>query len=168
MKSRQKRKPRPKRPERISFQLKPRERRELDEISSASGTSVRIFKRIRILQLIDDGKSASAAAEAVGIDDETARRIARRYLDGGVKAAVFDAVRPGGTPMLDARLESQIVAMVCSKPPDGLSRWTLMTIAAEVVERGLVEKISDETIRRLLHRHELKPWREKNVVRRKS
>jgi hypothetical protein len=38
-------------------------------------------------------------------------------------------------------------------------------IAQEATRRGIVAKVGRETIRRLLTRHELKPWREKNVVR---
>jgi hypothetical protein len=58
--------------------------------------------------------------------------------------------------------------MICSKAPEGFSRWSLSLIVKEATERGYVESISEETIRRLLRRHELKPWREKNVVRGKA
>jgi len=135
------------------------------ELLSKGAAAVRVYKRARLLQLIDGGESASAAGAAVGVDDETARRIARRYLEGGLDAAVFDAPRPGATPVLDAKQESRIVAMVCAKAPEGISRWSISLIAKEATSRGIVERVSDETIRRLLHRHELKPWREKNVVR---
>jgi hypothetical protein len=54
--------------------------------------------------------------------------------------------------------------MVCSKPPEGRARWTVRLIAEEAVKRKLAPKMGRETIRVLLQSHELKPWREKNVV----
>jgi hypothetical protein len=44
-------------------------------------------------------------------------------------------------------------------------RWSLSLLVREVKRRGIVASISDETIRVLLAAHDLKPWREKNVVR---
>jgi hypothetical protein len=38
-------------------------------------------------------------------------------------------------------------------------------IAEEAVKRKLAPKVGRETIRILLQSHDLKPWREKNVVR---
>ena len=166
MKSKQKLKP--KRPERVRIKLKISERRYLDRLLSRGEGSVRVYKRARALQLLHAGKSPPKAAEATGLGEDTVRRVARRYEKGGLPRALHDAPRPGGVPLLDKRQEARVVAMVCSKPPDGLARWSLSLIAKEVMARGIVDKISDETIRRLLHRHELKPWREKNVVRRGS
>jgi hypothetical protein len=39
-------------------------------------------------------------------------------------------------------------------------RW----LAEEAVQRRLVPRVSRETVRILLENHDLKPWREKNVV----
>lgn len=55
--------------------------------------------------------------------------------------------------------------MVCAPPPEGRARWTVRLIAYEAVRRGLVPKVGRETVRELLLSHDLKPWREKNVVR---
>jgi hypothetical protein len=55
--------------------------------------------------------------------------------------------------------------MVCSQAPAGRARWTVRLIVEEAVKRKLVPKVGRETIRVLLQSHELKPWREKNVVR---
>ena len=162
MKSKKKLDPKPL--ERIRVKLKVGERRYLKRLLSRGQNSVRVYKRARALQLLDGGASAPQAANAAGLGEETVRRIARRYLDGGLDRALHDLPRPGAEPLLDKRQEAQIVSMVCSKPPDGLARWSISVISKEAVFRGFVDSVSDETIRRLLHRHELKPWREKNVV----
>ena len=54
--------------------------------------------------------------------------------------------------------------MVCSNPPEGQARWTVRLVAQEAVKRKLVPRVGRETIRILLQSHDLKPWREKNVV----
>ncbi len=54
--------------------------------------------------------------------------------------------------------------MVCSDPPEGRARWTVRLVAEEAVKRRLVPRVGRETIRILLLNHDLKPWREKNVV----
>jgi hypothetical protein len=41
-------------------------------------------------------------------------------------------------------------------------------IATEAVKRKLVPRVGRETIRILLEGHDLKPWREKNVVVRRD
>jgi hypothetical protein len=56
--------------------------------------------------------------------------------------------------------------MVCGSAPEGQARWTVRLIAEEAVKRKLTPQVGRETIRVLLESHELKPWREKNVVRR--
>jgi hypothetical protein len=61
--------------------------------------------------------------------------------------------------------KQRIVAMACSTPPAGAARWTVRLIAEEAVKRKLVPRVGRETIRILLQSHDLKPWREKNVVR---
>ena len=60
---------------------------------------------------------------------------------------------------------SAFIAMVCSDPPEGCARWTVRLVAEEAVKRRLIPRAGRETIRVLLLHHDLKPWREKNVVR---
>lgn len=55
--------------------------------------------------------------------------------------------------------------MVCSEPPEGRARWTVRLVVQEAIKRKLVPRVGRETIRILLLDHDLKPRREKNVVR---
>jgi hypothetical protein len=61
--------------------------------------------------------------------------------------------------------KQRIIAMVCSAPPEGAARWTDRLVAEQAVKRKVVPRVGRETIRILLQSHDLKPWREKNVVR---
>ena len=78
---------------------------------------------------------------------------------------MFEKPRPGQQRRLDTAQSQRIIAMVCGPPPGGQARWNVRLIAEEAVKRKLVPKVGRETIRILLRTHDLKPWREKNVVR---
>ena len=42
------------------------------------------------------------------------------------------------------------MALACSQAPDGKGHWTMQLLADQLVVLGLVDKVSDETVRRVL------------------
>lgn len=50
----------------------------------------------------------------------------------------------------DGDFEARLLALSCSEPPKGYSRWSLRLLADKVVELNYVDDISYETIRRVL------------------
>jgi len=50
----------------------------------------------------------------------------------------------------DGDFEARLIALSCSEPPEGYSRWSLRLLADKVVELNYVDDISYETIRRVL------------------
>jgi hypothetical protein len=127
--------------------------------------SSRTWRRIRILELLDQGWKLLDTAKAVGTYPREVRRVGWRYLGRGLQAALSDDPRPKPAKLLDPRQQAAIVAMVCGPPPEGRSRWSIVLTAHEAKRRGMVAQVGREIIRRLFASHELKPWREKNVVR---
>jgi Homeodomain-like domain len=126
---------------------------------------MRVWRRIQILKLLDKGWNLTATGEAVDTYAREVRRVGWRYLEGGLEAALTDDERPKPSKKLDARQQAAVVALVCGPPPTGRARWSIALIVKEAKRRGIVASIGDETIRTLLAAHNLKPWREKNVVR---
>jgi len=54
------------------------------------------------------------------------------------------------------------VRLACERPDDvgrSLSQWFCADLARQLVEEGHVDRISCETVRRILLHHKLKPWR---------
>lgn len=90
------------------------------------------------------------------------RRVRTRYEQRGLEGALYDEHRRGRDRLLTVKQEARIIAMVCSSPPHGRSRWTVTLVAHEAVKRKLVQRVGRETIRVLLSEYEFKPWREKN------
>ena len=56
------------------------------------------------------------------------------------------------------------MALACSEPPEGREHWTMQLLADKLVELGVVESISDETVRRVLKKTTLNPGRRSSGV----
>ena len=149
---------------RLQVRLRKGDREKLNDVLSGGLQAVRVVLRALTLCQLHDGKPASEVAANVGLTPKAVREIGRRYQDSGLASSLFDKPRPGAATLLDDRQRQRIIAMVCSDPPEGCARWTIRLVAAEAVKRKLVPKVGRETIRILLLHHDLKPWREKNVV----
>ena len=145
--------------------LRPRDRVRLERLLRKGVQQVRVVVRALALLHLDRGGGASAAARAVGLTPQAVRLIAQRYQRGGMDAAIYDGPRPGAEEVLNPSEKQRIIAMVCSAPPPGAARWTIRLIAEEAIKRRVVPRVGRETVRVLLQSHDLKPWREKNVVR---
>ena len=57
--------------------------------------------------------------------------------------------------IVDGDLEAHLVALSCSDPPEGFSRWSLRLLADKAVELEYIDKISHETIRQVLKKMKL-------------
>lgn len=148
----------------LSFSLKDEERETIRILLSKGKESVRVIKRAQVINLFDKGYTSPGIAKAVGINPVTVRDIGWRYLQGGLHRALYDLPRPGNPRLLTEKQANQIIAVVCSEAPEGYSRWTIELIVEEVIKRRIVKTVGRETIRILLKTHDIKPWREKNVV----
>jgi putative transposase len=149
----------------LPFQLRAQDRRALEALLRGGVQQVRVVVRAMALLRLGRGDSAPQVAEVVRLTPPAVRKIAQRYRTGGMARAVFEAPRPGAAEVLAPSDKQRIIAMVCSAPPPGAARWTVRLVAEHAVKRKVVPRVGRETIRVLLQSHDLKPWREKNVVR---
>jgi putative transposase len=149
----------------ISVNVKSKDLTRIEQFLRAGVQQVRVVLRALALRQLALGATAPRVAQALPLTAKAIREIAHRYQVGGLDHALYDKERPGAAPLLDASQKQRVVAMVCGKPPAGRARWTVRLVAEEAVKRKLVPRAGRETIRVLLQSHDLKPWREKNVVR---
>ena len=139
------------------LKLAKKDRAELSTLKSKGNQmSARTWRRVRVLELLDEGLSVRATAKAVGAYPREVSRVGKRYLASGLKAALTDDARGKPERRLDSAQEAAVIAMVCGPPPSGRARWTIRLVTEQVVQRGIAV---------VLATHDLKPWREKNVVR---
>lgn len=149
----------------LPFRLASEDAKELERLLHGGVQQVRVVLRALALLQLGRGASAPEVARTVRLTPQAIRKIAHRYHAGGLPRALFERSRPGAAEVLAPSDKQRIVAMVCADPPPGAARWTVRLIAEQAVKRKLVPQVGRETIRILLQSHDLKPWREKNVVR---
>jgi transposase len=112
--------------------------------------AARQVRRAQILLAAADGQSDATIARVLHSSVSTVERTRKRFVEGGLDAALHERPRPGARRKLTGKQEALLVALACSEPPAGRTRWTMQLLANRVVELGLIEAISDETIRRAL------------------
>ncbi len=124
-----------------------------------SNENARVLRRAIALKMADQGYSAAAIAQ-VGITcDKTVWNLREKYSSDGLNATLYDEKRSGKPPTITASKNQKIVAIACSKPPEGRARWTLDLLREETLKTGILKDVSREKIRLVLREHDLKPWR---------
>ena len=142
-----------------------KDQQELRTLLKGGVQQVRLVLRALALLQLAEHASAPQIAEVIPLTPQAIRRLGHRYEQAGLNGALYEKPRPGAAEVLEPNQKQRIIAMVCSNPPEGRARWTVRLVAEEAVKRKLVPTVGREAIRILLLHHDLKPWREKNVVR---
>jgi len=142
-----------------------KDQKALRKLLSGGVQQVRVVLRAVALLQLAKGVSAPRVSAVVPLTPQAIRKVGHRYQQGGLERALYEKERPGAAALLEDSQRQRIIAMVCTDPPEGRARWTVRLVAEEAVKRRLVPRVGRETIRVLLLHHDLKPWREKNVVR---
>jgi len=137
------------------------ERAQLVSFVLGGKGAYRRLKRAQILLAADKGTTDEEIARNVTVGTSTVYRTKQRFVEEGLERALSELPRPGAERKLGVVDESLLVAVACSKPPEGRSRWTLQLLADEMVRLTAHDSVSDETIRRRLGELQLKPWQEK-------
>ena len=151
----------------LKIDVTKKDQQELRSLLKGGVQQVRVVLRaLALLQLAED-VSAPQVAKTIPLTPQAIRRLGHRYQNAGLEGALYEKQRPGAAEVLDHTQKQRIIAMVCADPSAGRARWTVRLVAEEAVKRKLIPPVGRETIRILLLHHDLKPWREKNVVRRR-
>ncbi len=83
-------------------------------------------------------------------------RVKKRFVEEGLDIALNG--RKGErvyAKKADGDLEAHLVALSCSKPPEGFARWSLRLLADQLVELEYVDSVSHETVRQVLKKTSL-------------
>ena len=135
--------------------LTDQERAELAAvIKKLKGTSQKV-RRAQVLSKADaDGPNWTdhRIAEAFGCRRQTVEYVRQRLVERGFREALDGLKRetPPVEKLLDGEQEARIIATRLGPPPPGYANWTLRLLARKVVELGIVESVSYETVRRTI------------------
>jgi transposase len=126
------------------------ERQHLLDLTRKGEIGARQMKRAQILLKADEGWKDADIIRALNSSRSTVERIRKRFVEGNLDRALYDDPRPGSQTKLDGWGEAQLIALACSDTPDGHATWTLRLLADKLVELGIVDSISHETVRQYL------------------
>jgi hypothetical protein len=132
------------------------ERSQLKELISSGEASARQIRRAYILLKSDSSTDGSnwdyqAICEAYEVSALTVYNVRKNYSEGGLNRAIMRK-KPERVyeRRLDGEGEAHLIALACSKPPDGYKRWSLRLLQDRLIRLEIVEHISHETIRQTL------------------
>ena len=135
------------------------ERKELEQITRVGTRSAATIKRANILLNLDENhgpvKRQAEIAAQLSTTTSTIYTVSRQFVEEGLQATLRRKTRenPPRKPIATGDVEARIIALACSEPPEGRSRWTLRLLEEKVIELEIVDAISDNTIGRLLKKH---------------
>jgi hypothetical protein len=143
--------------------LTPAERDWLTGLASAGKHSALTITRARILLKADQAEGGPAwedqdIAQALDCSVRTVERVRQRFVERGPEQALGrkPQSRPSRQRKFDGAAEARLIALACAAPPEGRARWTMKLLADKLVELGVFDSVSDETVRRVL-KNDLKP-----------
>jgi transposase len=126
------------------------EREQLLAMTKRGTVAARQLSRAHLLLHAHAGVTDEVIAHALHLGTATVERTRKRFVEEGLEAALAERPRPGGQRKLEGKPEAFLIALACSAPPDERPCWTMQLLADKLVELGIVESISDETVRRTL------------------
>ncbi|GAF94698.1 unnamed protein product [marine sediment metagenome] len=103
------------------------------------------------------GWSDERISEAFDVTVQTIERVRKQFVEEGFDAVLSrrEYTQKVSRKKIDGDVEAHLVALSCSAPPEGRTRWTLRLLADSIVELGYVESISHEAIRQTLKKTNL-------------
>jgi transposase len=120
---------------------------------SSGIASARKLTRARILLKADEDWTDKRISEALDVGTATVERVRKRFVEwGGIKAIERRKPRRRYERKIDGDAEARLVALACSAPPEGRTRWTLQLLADKLVtlEEVDIDSVSHETVRQVL------------------
>ena len=135
--------------------LSKRERELLSEVVKKLQGSSQKFRRAQVLLKADAAGPAwsdQRIAEAFGCRRQTVEGIRQRFVEAGFEETLQGKQRPepATAKLLDGKQEAQVIALRLGSPPKGYANWTLRLLSRRVVELGIADTVSYETVRRTL------------------
>jgi transposase len=137
--------------------LTEQERDALKKMVSAGKGAARKLLHARILLLTDMGEHGQhrydeEITDALEVGRSTVYRVRERFVENGLEAALVPRSMPRRPDKvkIQGEAEKKLIALACSDPPEGRCRWTMELLADRIVQLGVVEEVSQETVRRAL------------------
>jgi len=110
-----------------------------------------------ILLMSDKGFPPKRIVEALSTTKQTVNNVKQRYLRGDIDKCLVrkNAGKAPYPAKITGDVEAKIIALACSKAPEGRIKWTLNLLAEKTVELKYIDSISDVSVMNVLKKHNL-------------
>ena len=141
--------------------LTSQEQSDLSQMISSGKYKNTKLKRAQILLGADESERGKKMKDeeislAYDVSIRTIERTRQRFIEDGIQIALNGKPRPINVPIkMDGDLESHLILAACSEPPQGYEKWTIKLLTEELVKKGYVVEISEETVRLTLKKTKL-------------
>jgi hypothetical protein len=140
------------------------QRHRLRDLTQNGHAPAKKIVHARVLLLADKAHAEGRwgdlhIAAALDLHVNSVARIRKAFVLEGEQPALDRKPRatPPVAPTVDGRVEAQLVAICCSSPPAGRTRWTLSLLVEELTRGRFVTSICRETVRRALKKTSCNP-----------
>lgn len=148
--------------------LSPSQARRLQEIMRRGASDYVTVRRAQIVLLSAQRESPARIARAVRSTPEHVRAVIHAFNDAGLGTLKPRWYLEGRPRTFGEETRARIVEIACARPKDvgaPFTEWSLSKLQAFLMEEGVVEEISLESIRRILAEEEisyqrLKTWKQ--------
>ena len=151
-----------------SITLTAEDRNYLETQTRARTIQAQTVNRARILLLKADGCSIDDIADKVGINRKSVMLCLKKYSDGGVENALFDAPGRGRNAEITDEEKAWIINIACQKPKDlgySAETWTYARLTSHINKSAeaagfiRLSTIHKSTVHKILDDAEIKPFR---------
>ena len=138
------------------IELSDADRKALQDIVTKGKSPAKAILRANILLASDRNNkkhmTVTEIAETYHTTPTTVQTVRTSYVNNGLEATVTRKKResPPVPPKVTGDVEAHIIALACSDPPEGYSKWTLRLLADKCVELNYAESLSHMTVSRIL------------------
>ena len=143
--------------------LTPETQEYLQKIIKAGVHNSHVITRARVLLMLDrtgktDHVRYKRTAENANISVQAVYNMRDEYLTNQDIESYLNRKKRDTPPRarkIDGKAEAQIIALACSEPPKGYSKWTVRLLRDKAVELHFVDGVSHMTIQRLLKKRNI-------------
>jgi transposase len=140
--------------------LSPEERMILTDWISKGSRKARDIQKAYVLLASDEQigrQSETELAATYQLSTRSIERLRKAFCEQGM--AIFDKKvrKTRSDKKIDGKLEAHLLALVCSEPPQGQSKWKLQMLADKLVELKVIDSISHTSVAGILKKMRLNP-----------
>jgi transposase len=138
--------------------LSQEEKATLTEWISKGSRKAKAIQKAYVLLASDEGtgrKSETELAATYKLSVRSVERIRKAFCEQGMDMFEKKIRKTRRDKKIDGKVEAYLLALACSEPPAGQSKWKLQLLADKLVELQVIESISHTSVGLILKKMNL-------------